>query len=455
MRGITRIPGDGGRRTLAVRLLAVVAQPADAAVARAGPGGERAGGRSLPPCGQARRESALRRSAGSSGTRDRVAADEGWLRRRAVDRGAGRTRSCACGGRENAAVHPGNESRRGGESHRTSAVHRGSAQPDAAGAVAAVDRARARRRPDRGSRSGAGRLIASNSIAGVNRTRRRNPLGLRGHAVNPSLVGSHAPSMARDGPRSPKGFLHLALSELRVRSVPFVRGWFNGCDAPKRALMGARPPVACQAARVHWREQLALAGRAASRGGFGVRFPVRGPSRAMDGAGEPLQGCIHGVSADPRDLGGRSAPNQYQRNQLTRTSNRSRLLDRVALLDPGGHVALEMRQPRVAVRCQHVRSDPRTPPGLAVQHHVLVPRHIREPGCELVVRNVDRAGHMAFRVFLWRAHVEHEQVIWMPGLVFEQCLLAHRGNRHCSGSRRGGRRCRNRFASCRDRREGN
>ena len=89
----------------------------------------------------------------------------GWLRRRAVDRGAGRARPCACGGRENAAVHPGDESWRGREPHRTSAVDRGPAQPDAAGAVATVDRARARRRPDRGSRSGAGRLIASRLVA--------------------------------------------------------------------------------------------------------------------------------------------------------------------------------------------------------------------------------------------------------------------------------------------------
>ena len=47
--------------------------------------------------------------------------------------------------------------------------------------------------------------------------------------------------------------------------------------------------------------------------------------------------------------------------------------------------------------------------------------------------------------------IEHEQVIWMPGLVFEQRLRAHRSDRHRSG----GRRWSNRFASCRGRREGN
>ena len=76
----------------------------------------------------------------------------------------GRDRALAVAAK-NAVVHAGDEPGRDREPHRTSAVDGGPAQPDAAGAAADVDRARARRRPDRGPRSGAGRLIASRLTA--------------------------------------------------------------------------------------------------------------------------------------------------------------------------------------------------------------------------------------------------------------------------------------------------
>ena len=76
-------------------------------------------------------------------------------------------------------------------------------------------------------------------------------------------VGSRAPSMSRDGPRNPSG-TSCGAAILLICSIR--------CSTRPGGAAGARPRSRAEPhARVHWRQPIASADRAASRGGFGVR----------------------------------------------------------------------------------------------------------------------------------------------------------------------------------------
>ena len=163
-----------------------------------------------------------------------------------------------------------------------------------------------------------------------------------------------------------------------------------------------------------------------------------------------LQGRIHGVSRT-RKSENKPSPAIGCTIRSTRSSNRSRLLDSVALAiqracRPRDATAASSRSPPAPPqRSPHADQTCSTAPRPC-------PSALPRVGCELVLGTLTAPGTWP-AAYSCGCALEHEQMIWMPGLVFEQCLLADRCDRHRSGNARRPR-WRSRFAGCRDRREG-
>src|SRR5438445_675604 len=129
----------------------------------------RAPGGELPGAPRARGDGPLPRVARAPRPRHRPAPD-GRVRRHGVGGGAGRPRSRAGRGGQGARLHARDELRRDGEPRRAPRLDRRDRDHHPRDPAAPQHRARERRRPDRGPRSGA-------------RVRRRDPMTLQGRAA--------------------------------------------------------------------------------------------------------------------------------------------------------------------------------------------------------------------------------------------------------------------------------